>query len=96
MAKVVLRPEWHNMFLGLVVIAALWYVLRLHALLAGSLAAVTVVSTLVGGVVGSVVWGLGLVGMAVLAWVRFGEQSLAVVLGIVGVVYVALAALRKR
>lgn len=96
MGRARLRPEWHNMFLGLAVVGALWYLLGLHVYLGGALAAVTVASTLVGGVVGSVVWGLGLVGVGVLAWTYFGQKPLAVAAGAIGVVYVALAALRKR
>lgn len=91
-----LRPDWHNLILGLAVIAALWLVLGLHTYLVVALAAVTIASALVGGVAGSVIWGVGLIGVAALAWLHFGAQRLALVLAIIGVVYVALAVAKRK
>jgi len=91
-----LKPEWGNLVMGLAIVAALWFLMGLHVYLAIALTVVTAASALVGGVAGSVIWGIGLIGIAGLAWLHFGAQRLAIVLAIIGVIYLALSAARKQ
>lgn len=90
------RPDWQNLAFGLGIIGLLWFVMGLHEYLVAALAVATIASTLVGGAVGTLIWGVGLLGVGALAWLHFGNDRLGLVLAIIGVVYLGIGAAQAK
>ena len=70
----------------LALVGVAWYVLKLDDLLAGAIAAVIVVSTILPGRWSVLASGLGMIGLAGLAQFHYGHRPLAIVLLVFGVI----------
>ncbi len=70
----------------LVLVGVAWFVLKLDDLLAGAIAAVIVVATVVPGRLGTAASGLGMIGLAALVHFHYHNRPLAIVLLVFGVV----------
>jgi hypothetical protein len=90
------RPDWQNLAFGLVIIGLLWFVMGLHEYLVAALAVATIASTIVGGAAGTLIWGVGLLGVGALAWLHFGNERLGIVVAVIGVIYLALGAAQVK
>lgn len=94
MRTATLKARLVSTIISLVVVALIWYFLKLDPLFTGALALVVVVGTLLPGAAGSIAWGAGLLGLAALAYFHYGsvQTPLTVVLGVVGTAYLAMGA----
>jgi len=82
--------------LGLAVLGAAWYLMGLYLYVVASVAAVIVAGGVVPYRYSEIVWGVGLLALAAGAYFYVGNQTLAILLGIVGLISVGAGVPRLK
>lgn len=80
------QPQWASIAMGLAILGAVWWFNRVDPLFVGLFAVVIIASGLLPGIIGRLVWGFGLVGLAALAYFYYGSAQwlIALVLLVLG------------
>jgi len=76
---------------GLLILAVAWYFMRLDWVLTAAIAAVIIVGGVLPPLIGNFAGALGWFGLAALVYFYYGAQQLAMMLAVVGVIFLVMA-----
>jgi len=85
------RSRLGGVAIGLLILGAAWWFLRLDWILTAAIAAVIVVGGLLPPIIGSFAGAAGWFGLAALVHFYYGARQLAMLLAVIGIVFTVLA-----